>query len=71
MKKKLKLFVWENIRRDYTAGIGFAMAHNIEEARQKIKEQSEDWEWEAYKGELMDEPKIYDKPYGTWISGGG
>jgi len=47
MKKKLKLFVWEGIRRDYTAGIDFAMAYDIEEARQKIKEQSEDWEWEA------------------------
>jgi len=71
LRCKLKLFVWENIRRDYTAGIGFAMAHDIDEARQMIKEQSQDWEWEAYKGELMDEPKIYDKPYGTWISGGG
>lgn len=47
------------------------MAYDVEEARQKIKEQSEDWEWEAYKGELMDEPKVYDKPFGTWISGGG
>jgi hypothetical protein len=69
--EKLKLFVWRNIRRDYTPGIGFAMARNIEEARQKIKEQSEDWEWEAYRGELLNEPEVYSKPYGTWISGGG
>jgi len=71
MKKKLKLFVWEGIRRDYTAGIGFAMAYDIEQARQKIKEQSDDWEWKAYKGELMDEPKVYYNPFGTWIPGGG
>ena len=71
MKNKLKLFVWKDIRCDYTCGIGFALAHDVEEARNIIKEKSEDWEWEAYKGELMDKPKVYDKPFGIWISGGG
>lgn len=69
--KKLKLFVWYGVRRDYTSGIAFALAKDIEEARQKIKDNSEDWEWDVYKGELMNEPKVYGEPFGFWMSGGG
>lgn len=32
----LKLFVWENVLRDYTAGIAFALAHDADEARRLI-----------------------------------
>lgn len=70
-EEKMKLFIWRDIRCDYTCGIGFAMARNIEEAREVIKSASEDWEWDIYKGELMDEPEIYEIPTGAWISGGG
>jgi len=70
-KEKLKLFIWRKIRCDYTCGIGFAMAHNLKEARQKLKEISEDWEWDMYKGELRKKPEIHEEPFGAWISGGG
>lgn len=36
--KKLRLFVWENVLTDYTDGMMFAVAKNVEEARKKIKE---------------------------------
>lgn len=68
---KMKLYIWRDIRCDYTCGIGFAMARNIEEAREAIKNVSEDWEWDVYKGEIMGEPEIYEIPTGAWISGGG
>ena len=76
MKEKFKLFIWHNIRSDYTGGIGFAVARNVEEARNAIKDtclkdKEREWEWSSYKGELMEEPEIRDLPAGDWISGGG
>jgi len=70
MFKKLKLFVWYGIRHNYTDGIAFALAYTKDEAIKQIKKHSEDWEWESYKGELMKEPAIYDKPFGFWMEGG-
>ena len=72
MASKWKLFVWEGIRHDYTDGIGFSIARTKEEAIEAIHKVSEDWEWSSYAGELLaNEPKVYDPPYGGWISGGG
>lgn len=72
MKKKMQLYIWRNIRRDYTSGIGFAAARSKEEAIEAIHKISEDWEWNAYAGELLTvEPEVHDLPYGDWISGGG
>jgi len=70
-EKKLKLYIWRDIRCDYTCGIGFAMAYSAKEARQKIAESSEDWEWPGYKYELDSKPEVHKKPFGAWISGGG
>ena len=36
MKKKLRLFVWEDVLRDYSTGIAFAYAENSEQARQLV-----------------------------------
>ena len=70
--ENLKLFIWREIRVDYTAGIGFAMARSKEEAIEAIHQVSEDWEWQAHAGELLtNEPEVHDAPYGGWISGGG
>lgn len=69
---KLQLYIWRNIRCDYTDGIGFAIARSKEEAIEAIHAISEDWEWSAYSGELLsNEPEVHDPPYGGWISGGG
>ena len=70
--KSIKLFIWREIRCDYTCGIGFAMASDKMAAIDAIKEASEDWEWDSYAGELLsNEPEIHDEPFGDWISGGG
>ena len=76
IKEQYKLYIWHDIRRDYTDGIGFAVARNIEEARNSIKEtclkdKDREWEWDCYKGELMNEPEIRELPAGDWLSGGG
>jgi hypothetical protein len=69
---KFKLFIWRNIRSDYTPGIGFATARTKEEAIEVIHKISEDWEWNFYCGQLLSvEPEVHDLPYGGWISGGG
>jgi hypothetical protein len=33
MRRKYYLYVWENIWRDYTDGLVFAIAHDVDEAR--------------------------------------
>ena len=71
-KGKLKLYIWRDIRRDYTGGIGFAVARSKEEAIEAIHKISEVWEWDSYAGELLRvEPEVHKPPYGGWISGGG
>ena len=35
-RKRLKLYVWEDVLRDYTTGIAFAYAENSEQARKLI-----------------------------------
>lgn len=68
----LKLFIWREIRCDYTPGIGFAVAENKIAAIEAIRKISEDWEWNTYAGELLtNEPEVHEPPYGGWISGGG
>ena len=38
MKKKLKLYVWENFCPDYTSGLAFAIAENEAAARKLVVE---------------------------------
>jgi hypothetical protein len=33
MSKKLKMFVWQDVLRDYTSGMMVVLAHDVEEAR--------------------------------------
>jgi hypothetical protein len=69
---KWKLYIWYGIRADYTDGIGFAVARTKEEAIEAIHKVSEDWEWDSHARELLTtEPKVYEPPFGDWISGGG
>lgn len=65
MKKPLKLYVWENVLRDYTGGIAFAYAENQEDARKLIIEKL------GYLHEdLAKEPKEIKKKEGFYIHGG-
>lgn len=36
-KKKLKLYVWEHVLREYSYGIAFAYAYDIEQARELLR----------------------------------
>lgn len=38
MKKKLKLFVWTHYCPDYTNGLAFAIAENVEDARKSVED---------------------------------
>ena len=75
MKKnteKWMLYIWRDIRTDYTSGIAFAVARSKAEAMKSIKKVSEDWVWNEYSGELLSiKPEVHKPPYGDWIGGGG
>jgi hypothetical protein len=67
--KKLKLFVWHNVLTDWTPGIIFALAENIEQARKMIERDKEDW---MYTGEIYEKsPEIITEPKGFMLYGGG
>ena len=63
---KLKPFVWEDVLCDYTCGVMFALAHDVEEARALILDQSN------YVGDELDqEPREVTTPTGFVVWGGG
>ena len=47
MKRKLKLFVFTEYCSDYTDGLAFAIAYDVEEAKKLINKHKgfESWEW--------------------------
>lgn len=70
--KKMKLFVWPNVLSDYTPGIMFALAHDVDEARQMIMNSEKDLAfWERFERELASQPDVYDQPIGFALWGGG
>jgi hypothetical protein len=56
---------------DYTAGIAFAMADSVEEARRLIAESDAKCYAERIAKELSKEPEVFDGPHGDYIWGGG
>lgn len=67
--KKLKLFVWEGVLRDYTSGVMFALAKDKESARQAILKKI-DYS-DTAKADLMGEPIVVSKCEGFAVWGGG
>jgi hypothetical protein len=67
MNEKLKLFVWEDVLTDYTSGVMFALAPDVETARKLLLEKC------SYlpKEDLMKEPSVYTKPFALDVWGGG
>ena len=62
----MKLFVWHNVLTDWSDGVMFAYANNVEEARKMVLEDCD------YVGaELDQEPTVYEKPVGFAHWGGG
>jgi len=72
MKKQeqLKLFVWEGVLTDYTDGVMFALAHNIEEAKDLIRQKAGEYELKDIEYDLKNKPLIVKKPEGFYLFGG-
>jgi hypothetical protein len=69
----MKLFVWKNVLSDYTDGIMFAYAGNLEEAKGLILSNfGKDWEKRNLQWVFENKkPEIYETPYGFALWGGG
>lgn len=67
MRKKLQLFVWVNVLSDYSDGIMFALAHDVEEARKAIIASAGG----SVAHDLAKEPEVFDNVVGFAVWGGG
>lgn len=65
---KLKLYVWECFAINFSCGLAFAVAENVERARVLLTQQDSD-----IASDLAAEPDVYelDKPIGFFVVGGG
>ena len=70
MAKKLKLFIWRGILTDYTSGIAFALAHDVEEARALVMADI-GYDSGTAKSDLAAEPEVFEGPKGGHCWGGG
>ncbi len=67
----MKLFIWRDVLTDWTPGIIFAMAHDVNEAREKVKEAFIKDKWDDFfMEEIKTEPEVHDKPFGAYVFGG-
>lgn len=72
----MKLYVWEGVLTSWQAGICFAFASNVEEARRMVHEKCNK-EWKRPKGHrsaaiteaLAGRPSVYKKPVGFYMWG--
>lgn len=67
MRKKLKLYVWEDVLTDYTSGVMFALATSVDEARNLILKK---WDY-VPRDDLAREPRCIEAPEGFAVWGGG
>lgn len=70
--KQLKLYVWEEVLNDYTAGVMFALAESEEQAKAAIIEKHKalmkfDLEPSYFEGA----PRVVESPEGFFLYGGG
>lgn len=71
MKRKLRLFVWEDVLTDWTSGVMFALAHDVDEARRLIDPTFDPSKDDQKTSDLKQEPSVYDSPIGFAVWGGG
>lgn len=72
-EQSYRLYVWHDVLEDYTAGVIFAIARSIEEARQTVITnalQDSDYAVKRLEEEMTTEPEIYDGPVGFFLYGG-
>lgn len=70
----LRLYVWHNVLSDHTAGVIFAQARSVYQARRAVIAnalQNSDWAVKRIKEETAVEPEVYDGPAGFFLYGGG
>jgi len=72
----MKLFVWKDVLRDYTSGMMFAVAHDLEEAKAELLRQLSDYEDYDIRADLAKEVQVIDlegrtEPVAFYIWGGG
>lgn len=79
MKRGLHLYVWYGVLADWSAGIIFALAHDIDEARQTVldavRKEYANWPDPEYMvnrfaKEIQSEPEIHDDIMCFWVYGG-
>jgi len=70
--KKRYLFVWEGIWSDYTSGIAFALAENLDDAHEEVGKLFPDMPWKLEEVKNTT-PTIINvlKNYANGVSGGG
>lgn len=66
-KEKLKLYVWEDVLRDYTPGIMVAYAYDREHARKLLIEKNDG----RFTDDMNIEPRRIKDPEGFVVWGGG
>lgn len=62
----LKLFVWDGVLTDYSSGIMFALAHDVDEARRLIVKACD----YVIEEDLAKEPTVYTTPVARVLWGG-
>ena len=67
----LKLYVWDDVLVDYSSGVMFALANNVEEAREVILDSEYSYNEGTIVKDLKQKPKVYQEPFGLAIWGGG
>ena len=72
----LKLFIWHDVLQDHTSGVMFAMAENVEQAKELIiekilEEKGAGWVLDDAKKELKLTPEEVTLPKGFYLYGGG
>lgn len=68
----IKLFVWDDVLSDYTAGVVVALAYSVDEARRIVLASLPfGWEHDIVARAIKDEPKVYTDPVARVLFGGG
>lgn len=75
--KKLKLYVWHDVLKDWKYGIAFALATSRKEAWEVLKKNIDGYAYDeiaginSFSGCKQTEPKEYENPTAFYIYGGG
>lgn len=72
--KELKLYVWEDVMRDYGPGLAVALASSKEQAIQLIVDKADQLEGlgdYAMRHLQAAEPLVIERPEGFYVTGGG